>query len=1283
MRTGTLSNLCNQWRLCVPLILFFSFFFPNLSHGIGASLEGRTSFAGIPSGVIRDIEVRGDIVFVAAENGVFEIVGAQSQRITYSKAGTLTGIISDIHLDGDDLWIVEYGVGVFKLNLKTKHSEQVFSEFEWATSVWTVNSSKEHYFLSLIDEVIVLDRYSGNIKALSEHLVRLGVVEAYSIDSTSSGTWIAVRDGLIKLSNDSNTIHEKEVASDFPLLSSITFVKDGGRSIYVGGPEGLYVVDKETNSLYFARSSGVKGTFIQDVWITDNNEVWVSDGTVFKLEQGRLIRPKFLNPVLGSETVRTVTRIIQGPQDSLLIASSQLGLIALSQATRAINLISDGEVVLRSNINQVVTVDESVYVSTDKQFYQLNVVTGALTPSSLDSEYSHCEMLPRKVFTMSIGEVFPLQCKDVFKHVVDVTDDSFYLYSDNGMEASYFLVRGSKLEDRLQAPRLVVESILLSSGELASFDVYDNIHFQLSKHSWRTIRSSVGRWTGVQCLIEVSDAFLLCTSGAGMRKIRKDTGEVESPEEFHIDGLRFIRDAVVTSSKNIWLATNMGLYAFEAKSQRIFKLGSSHGIFDTDFEYKSFSVVGDQLLVKGDKYSYLIDETRALVELNKERSSPASAVLTSVHWVEEGDIQQRFFPRETSLEFSGTLEEATFNFATNSFIKHLSQKLELQLDSEGWMLHSSPTMKVSLSDLDFGEHIIKARVFSPDNSGPVTTLKFTVAQPLWASPVSYSLYFLILTTIVMLFKFGFLNGLIEKFKSTNLYTNLTRFEITDGQSKFEKMLRSKERQISEITHDLRTPIQVIKGSLEQLSNEKGEENKEFILIKENMRRVEQLIEQMRNDIPRASSPSDYYKTYSVEHIRFIINSLEPLAKQKRQNLEVRVKGARYISLINDSLEKIITNLLQNAIKYTGEYGNIRVIVSIDKKVLKIIVSDDGIGMDARLLGKVFERFTRGETQEEGQGIGLSIVKNLTELNQGKIDVESKPGEGSKFTVRLPVDDIEFVNTEAAQLELKGETTSQKTLLIVDDSREFRTYMFDLLSTNYRCLVAGNGEQALDVMQRFLVDLVVTDQIMPKMDGLTLTSEIRAHASHSNIPVIMLSAKTDPQLEKAALEVKVDYFLAKPASSEEISLRIAHFLSVRDAQSIDENGGNKPIFKFGCLEIPEINNEKDMAFYLNFIAVLEKNYHREEFNRDQAAEQLLMSTRSLNRRLAELFEYNFSEFLSRFRIEKSIPILLEGHSILDTCLDVGFGTAAYFSTSFKKVMKVPPKKYIEQYRKTVA
>ena len=160
-------------------------------------------------------------------------------------------------------------------------------------------------------------------------------------------------------------------------------------------------------------------------------------------------------------------------------------------------------------------------------------------------------------------------------------------------------------------------------------------------------------------------------------------------------------------------------------------------------------------------------------------------------------------------------------------------------------------------------------------------------------------------------------------------------------------------------------------------------------------------------------------------------------------------------------------------------------------------------------------------------------------------------------------------------------------------------------------------------------------------------------------------------------------MSKPASNEEITLRVEHLLALRKVNETEDKENERPVFKYGCLKIPEFNNEKDMAFYLNFIAVLEKNYHDESFNREQAAAELLISARSLNRRMSELFEYNFSEFLSRFRIEKSIPLLLEGNSILDTCLDVGFGTAAYFSTSFKKVMLLPPKKFVEQYNETVA
>lgn len=524
---------------------------------------------------------------------------------------------------------------------------------------------------------------------------------------------------------------------------------------------------------------------------------------------------------------------------------------------------------------------------------------------------------------------------------------------------------------------------------------------------------------------------------------------------------------------------------------------------------------------------------------------------------------------------------------------------------------------------------------------------------------------------------------MDRFRSTTLYTHLTRYEITDGHSKFEKMLRSKERFINEIMQELRTPIQLINGSLEKVSDTAKGASKELICVQDNMKRVEHLINQMSQDVPTALNAADYYKLYSLENIRFVVLSLEPLAKQKRQNLEVRIKGKKEVSLISDSLEKILVNLVQNAIKFTPELGTIKVAAVQDSKELKITITDDGEGIDDHLHQKVFERFEKGNTDKDGSGVGLAMVKSLVELNQGEITLESQKSIGTKVTVKLPMDDVAFVNSHAEDLSPAHAKTNRKSLLIVDDSRAFRTYLFDLFSKKYRCLVARNGVQALEVMQHYLVDLVITDQMMHEMNGLALTKAIRSNNSYAHIPILMLTAETGTGLEKLALEEKVDYFLSKPASNEEITLRVEHLLALRKVNETEDKENERPVFKYGCLKIPEFNNEKDMAFYLNFIAVLEKNYHDESFNREQAAAELLISARSLNRRMSELFEYNFSEFLSRFRIEKSIPLLLEGNSILDTCLDVGFGTAAYFSTSFKKVMNLPPKKFVEQYNETVA
>ena len=1264
------------------VLIFFIFliFIPKTGQAIGVNLEGRTTFDGIPSGVIRDVEVSGKVVYVAAENGVFEVIGKESKRLNFNISNHATGIISDIHLSDSSLRVVEYGVGVFEISLKTKEAKQLFTDKEWSRSVWAMAMTPKNFYFSVIDDVLQVDRESGHLTKLSSQLSTLKLNGVYSLFAEEEKVFIASDKGYFSILETSGVVKESLLGDKLPLLSSVTFIKVIDKELYVGGPEGLYILGSEKR---YVSTEGISGTYINDVIKTSDNKIWVTDGRLLMLEDKKLIAPPFMNPVLTSEAIRSITKIAVGPYDSLLIASSQLGLISLPKTMLSTNLVSLNGNALRENIHKSAIDKTETLVRTENSLFNLNENNGELISKALGKgNVSHCVSRQEVVFA-SLIELSPSElCSRKFIHSVEIDNNAFYFYFDNGSSANYYYIVNGTIKDTINAPRKIVYSTLLSGGELAAFDVFDNLHFQLSKFSWRTINYQEGSWFGLQCLVEYEDVYLLCTSGAGLKEIDKKSGSVNASTMQSLNDLRFIRGAMVSESGNLWVASNMGLFIKPRSSESAFKVGMQFGLFDTDFEYRSFEELRTKVLVKGDKYSYLLDEVGLIQSLKNQIPDLETTVLTYVKWNDGSGLNELHFPENLEFNFDSGFKEVTFNFVESNLYSE-SKGIEFKLDDNAWFSHNKRSMRLTLGDLDFGAHTLN--VVSNDNidTSNGLTIRFDIAPPFWASYLAMILYLAILLLAFYFWKMGIASKVYEKFKTTSLYTHLTRYEITDGHSKFEKMLRSKERFINEITSELRTPIQVINGSLAKISDADKGTRKELVSIQDNVKRVEQLINQMSHDVPTAFNLEDYYKPYSPENIRFILLSLEPLAKQKRQNLEVRIKVKKEVYLISESLEKILANLVQNAIKFTPERGTIKVSAIQDSKALKITVTDDGEGIDENLQNKVFERFARGNTKLDGNGVGLATVKTLVELNQGEVTLQSQKGVGTKVTVTLPVDDVAFVNSQAVNLSPANAKTNKKSLLIVDDSREFRSYLFDLFSDKYRCLVARNGVQALDVMQHYLVDLVITDQIMHEMDGLSLTKAIRQNPSYANIPILMLTAETGAELEKAALEEKVDYFLAKPASNEEITLRVEHLLSVREAKEKEHDESALPVFKFGCLTIPEFDNEKDMAFYLNFIAVLEKNYQDEAFNRDQAASQLLISPRSLNRRMSELFEYNFSEFLSRFRIEKSIPLLLEGNSILDTCLDVGFGTAAYFSTSFKKVMHLPPKKYIEQHSKTVA
>ncbi|GMM68727.1 hypothetical protein MTsDn1_20220 [Alteromonas sp. MTD1] len=1289
MRKRTEVFVVSLAKVFGSFLLFFSLLYSNSTFAFGATLQGKTKFSGIPSGIIRDIEVIGDATYIASENGVFRILGSHSELIPFGDKRERRGTLSDLYFDNQNtLWLVEYGVGVFSKNLITGETKEHFTQALWPKFAWKIVESENYLIVSLIKGFLVVDKYSGEVLPWGKVLE--GVKNVFSIAKVAEHRVMLSSSNFLFIINlKDEEISKYAISEYFPKLSSISVVSIFKDHIFIGGAEGIYRIssslDTATKIFFPIERTGESVHDIDDIFFTKDERILVAAGGLYELNDEYISVPNYMAPLLNSESIKSIVKISETSRGEVLLASSQLGLIALTHNHKSINLVHEGNVVLRENIKRFgTTIDGRAFVTTNKGDKELSLSSGEVSDyvdTGIDCETIETVSLRYPVTALPSSSI---DCGDGFKFKFS-DGDSAFLYHENGEESYFTILNRGGVTDRLPAPPNVVNAFLSSSGEIVGFDSSNSVFMQMTRFNWRTFSPNAEGWGNIHCLIEYGNEYLVCTSGYGIRSINKNTGEVGSSKILEGEDVRFIRGGIKSDDGHLWFITNMGLYSYSTDGD-LALYSEAQGIFDSDFEYGGIAQLGNKVVVLGDRYSYILDEDKAISSSSKALRDLGEVIISKVTIIDsQGDVKilsSHALTAMEPIELEHDFNELEIVFQSNNLLPPKVQNLEfriLGLD-DTWKMHPKSQAYLSLSELDYGDYQIEARL--PGELNVVAKFAFKVMKPFYFQPLAISLYFILFIVVSAMYRLNLIQPRWKQFQTTKLYKALTRYEITDGQSKFEKMLRSKELVISDITHELRTPLQIIKSTIDEVGDSPVQKVKAITSIEQNMKRIELLIDQLNEDLPIAKNKRENYRAYTVEAARMIVYSLDPLANQKRQNLEIRTRGNKELSiaLLSDSLEKILTNLVQNAIKYTPEHGNIRVVVSLDSKHLKIVVSDNGPGIPKHQQSNIFNRFTRGKTQENGEGIGLSIVKSLVDLNQGSITLDSE-GEGCKFTVILPVDDIEFINSQS-QVDLADDSQKRrKSLLIVEDDREFRTFLFDLLSPKHRCLVAKNGKQALDVLNRFMVDLIITDQIMSEMDGLALAREVRNHNVHANTPILMLTAKNDRETERLAIEEKIDYFLTKPVSNDEIKLRVEHLLSVRESQQGSKVSSDIPVFKYGCLKIPEFTNEKDMAFYLNFIAVLEKNYHEETFSRDQAAEQLLMSGRSLNRRMAELFEYNFSEFLSRYRVEKSIPLLLEGKTTLDTCLDVGFGTATYFSTSFKKVMKLPPKKYIEQYHKT--
>jgi len=516
-----------------------------------------------------------------------------------------------------------------------------------------------------------------------------------------------------------------------------------------------------------------------------------------------------------------------------------------------------------------------------------------------------------------------------------------------------------------------------------------------------------------------------------------------------------------------------------------------------------------------------------------------------------------------------------------------------------------------------------------------------------------------------------------------------------------------------ITHELLTPLTVISASVERLREKNPSQSADFDLMQLNIERMVRLLQQI---LETSKSQSGELKLRVaqgdvMQYIQQTALCIEPLMAKNKLEFSVSCQPESMMGWIDtDKLDKIIYNLLSNAAKYTPDNGKVSLEVTTNKRYDHIIikVKDNGIGIPKEKQNHLFRRFYDGDYRQMntiGTGLGLSLTRDLVYLHGGKISCDSEEGQGTTFTINIPISKDAFTSSqidEANKIDINNArsvitdlTTRMKKpempleeindiqtadedsykLLIVEDNVELLLLMQQLFSKHYRVLTATNGEEALTTILSNEIDLIVSDVMMPVMDGHELTRRIKNDPNMSHLPIILLTAKTQEEDRQEALTIGADDYVTKPFKMSDLKLRINNIIENRKRLQRE--------FRQQTAEeteqaIADASASADQEFLSRAIKLVHDHMDDTEYDRDAFAADMGSSSSSLYNKLRSITGMNVSSFIRDIRLKEAKRLARQQPDILisDLAYRVGFQDPKYFATTFKKEFGVTPTEYLD-------
>lgn len=557
-----------------------------------------------------------------------------------------------------------------------------------------------------------------------------------------------------------------------------------------------------------------------------------------------------------------------------------------------------------------------------------------------------------------------------------------------------------------------------------------------------------------------------------------------------------------------------------------------------------------------------------------------------------------------------------------------------------------------------------------------------------------AIFILLICTIVFL-----LYRLYRNKRKDNQLLEVSNKEIKDQASKLQELDQLKSRFFTNISHEFRTPLTLIKGPVDQLRQKKylkAEDSNLLATIYKNSDRLLSLINQIL-ELSELQSKKRDLQLSPVNIQSFfnrIVSSFESLAETRKIQLTCTIPNTEAdIYFEKESIEKTLINLLSNAFKFTKDSGTIDVNVSIENDWLKLIVEDTGIGIEEKELEKIFEMFYYTESdQSASSGIGLALINELIKNHQGNIQVESEKNKGTIFTINIPItpdyyqlhkvtyeikDQVHHSNltssipqaedTAETSRRNEDETAEKETILLIEDNAEIRSFMKEILSDSFITIEAENGLIGVEKAIAHTPDLIISDVMMPELDGFEAAKRLKSDERTSHIPIILLTAKGDKESKLEGLSIQIDDYLVKPFDNDELLLRINNL--IKNRKLLQEKFGKGLLSNPDKIDIPSI----DQQFINKVRKVIEERIDDTDLSVDELAKIVGVSRSQMHRKIVALSGKSTSVFIRNIRLKRAYALLEKQTATVSEISDqVGFSSPSYFNKCFKELYGITPK-----------